>query len=654
MFAADAVSAGDVSADNLAMGLEFARGAIAGAMVIAIAYLAGLAVFRRSAAATCALLMVVAASAMQLGWLGVIAAPSAKLGVLLQGIFGAAAIVYLSATIRAARENTLLGGVMFIAAVILVGIGLFNLFIPGGDASGIMRGGVFGVGLFALGVSISQAGRDPAARLVLPGVLLALAAPFAGMAFGAGGNAMLAFNALFTIGVVAASLVAMVEPAVKLNVHGHHVDAPVFAHSVEPAPRAAAEPDPEQLLKVSENQLAQVLDYSGIAVWDWTTEGSHQTDGFAKLMGADTSSAFSPSTIVEFFHKDDRAKFEANVLGGGQADGAFDAVMRLTDGKQVRFRGARAVDGVGGVERVVAFAERVSPFSGKGKSLAPEAALGAVAALAKPEALKPDPLGAAISEALAKNQLSTAFQPIVSLTTGEIAGYEALVRWPGENGGPDKAGPEALIQAAEAIGKDAEVTRFVLKAATDYLASQMKALKRRDIFMALNISVTQLKDKDLVSDVRAAIDEHDLPKKALVLEITESQAITDIVEAGAKFHELKTAGAALAFDDFGAGFSSLTNLQSFEFDYLKIDKSFVEGLARGGDNAKIGRAIAQLGRDLGLTVIAEGVENPETAHAAQEAGCALAQGFEFGAPAPRSHDAEPAKHRRKLWTGAMR
>ena len=76
--------------------------------------------------------------------------------------------------------------------------------------------------------------------------------------------------------------------------------------------------------------------------------------------------------------------------------------------------------------------------------------------------------------------------------------------------------------------------------------------------------------------------------------VMQSQAITDIVEAGAKFHELKTAGAALAFDDFGAGFSSLTNLQSFEFDYLKIDKSFVEGLARGGDNAKIGRAIAQL------------------------------------------------------------
>ncbi|MEQ1930706.1 MAG: EAL domain-containing protein, partial [Parvularculaceae bacterium] len=159
----------------------------------------------------------------------------------------------------------------------------------------------------------------------------------------------------------------------------------------------------------------------------------------------------------------------------------------------------------------------------------------------------------------------------------------------------------------------------------------------------------QMRDQGFPSALKRAMSEHHLPSKSLVLELTESQAIQ---EKGAAeiFKSLRDAGAALAFDDFGSGFSSLSNLRKYSFDYLKIDKSFVDGLVRGNESGKIAQAIAALGKDLGLTVIAEGVETRETADAAKRIGCALAQGYAFGAPSkaaalPQARHAEPAgKH----------
>lgn len=636
------------------IGFDFARGAIAGAMVISAAYLAGFAVFRQGAAAVCGLLLVAAAGALQVGWLGLTPTPSPKIMALLQGLFGAAAILYLSATIRAARDNALLGGLLFAAALIMVGSGVIS-FVLSKNAIGLTRAALLAVGVFSAMLAISQWRRDVNARLLLPGVLIALAAPLSTAALGGGDASVLSFNALFALGVVAASLVSLTEAASSrpgdINLHaGAQIGAV-----------AADEPDPERMMRVSENQLARVLDYAGVAVWDWSPEEAHQTEGLAKFLGTNSHAVLSPDAMQPLLDDDGRRRFDSEVLARGKGDGSFDTTLRLVDGRRVRFRGARAVDTAGEVERLVAFVENLSPSASRAKGAAP--AVGLAADL-ETSADRKDPLISEISEALAKDQLSTAFQPIVSLSDGSIVGYEALIRWPGDNGGPEKAGAEASVRAAEAAGKDGELARFVLKAAAAHLSSQMKTLDRRDLFIAMNLSVPQLRDAELAADLRAAMEQYNLPLKSVVLEITETQAITDVAAAGDKFRAFKQAGAALAFDDFGAGFSSLSNLKQFEFDYLKIDKSFVDGLTQGGDAEKIGRAIAQLGRELGLTVIAEGVENSKTAEAAKAAGCALAQGYQFGAPeeatdrastlSAEKPDPDGGKSRRMFWRGGLR
>ena len=154
------------------------------------------------------------------------------------------------------------------------------------------------------------------------------------------------------------------------------------------------------------------------------------------------------------------------------------------------------------------------------------------------------------------------------------------------------------------------------------------------------------------------MEDNNLKPRSLVLEVTETQAISEYKGAGDRLRDLSGAGAALAFDDFGAGFSSLANLKDYAFDYLKIDKSFIAGLADGGEGARIAKAIAGLAADLGLTVIAEGVEDARTAEAAKAIGCSLAQGFEFGAPASAPEAGEQAptvrKGKRALFGSSLR
>lgn len=606
---------GGASTTDAAFGLDLGRGAIVGALVVAAAYLTGLAVFRRGAAAVFALLMVLAAGALQFVSLGLLKPPSEDIVVLLQGLFGAAAIVFLSAVIKSARNNALLGGLMFAAALTLVGIGVINL-VTRGDASGLMRSGLVGVGVFAVILAGLQARRETSARLILPGAALALAAPVL-MQF-LNGNTALAFlpEALFTIGVLVASFVALAESAAprsqELGFHGcgaaqdHHHQDHSAAH--------------QEALRVSENQLAQVLDYAGVSVWDWCPHGAHQTDGLPSLMGADSRAPFTPEALRHFVHKDDLAKFDKSVTATGEGDGRFDVELKLHDGRHVRLRGARAVDTGGELERVVCFVEKAVETPRAGKEPA--------AAKASPAVV--DPLAGKIAAALEKGEIGVVFQPIVALGDGKIAGYEALARWRGDKANETRAGAEDLVRAAEAAGKGGALAELVLNAAASHLAAETKS--GEPIFVAMNLSFAQMRDPGFLDALKKAIAEHNLPLKSIVLELTESQAITDEASASAAFRKLRLAGAALAFDDFGAGFSSLSNLHKFAFDYLKIDKSFIEALAANSDGAKIARAVAGLARDLGLTVIAEGVETKALAEAARAIGCTLGQGFAFGEP----------------------
>ena len=178
-----------------------------------------------------------------------------------------------------------------------------------------------------------------------------------------------------------------------------------------------------------------------------------------------------------------------------------------------------------------------------------------------------------------------------------------------------------------------ELAKIMLAQSAAFLAEKLKTEKRGDLFVAMNVSWGQMSAPGFADAVRDAIAKYSLPKNALVLELTEGDAVTDDDRAASRvFKSLKAAGAALAFDDFGAGFSCLTNLRKYDFDYLKIDKSFADDLEKGGEGAKIVRSLAGLGKDLGLKVIVEGVESKDAVKAALDMGCAYGQGYALGKP----------------------
>jgi len=619
---------------------DLVRGAIGGAFVIGVAFLAGSAVFRRSSASVCALLMVLAAAALEFSWLGLFNLPSLEMMVMLQGIFAASVLIYLSSTVGAAKHNPLLGGLMFAGALTFVGLGFINFLGRTADASGMMRAGLLAVGAFSIGLAILQSIRgDQVARMLLPGALIAMAAPMTGDLYGSGALSLTP-HALFTFGILTASLVALTEGGVNRMADVGFVD-------MQPAMlQGASEQSADEKMRVSENQLAQVLDYSGVAVWDWSESEAHQSESFASLFDADPVIRITPTRLRDHVDSKDLARFENEVFGSKQGDGSFDVTLKLQNKETVRLRGARAVDQNGELERLVVFAEKASNASptlwnaAKPAAVASTAAIGAVKMQNK---IKPS-LTADISKALEKKHLEAAFQPIVSLDDQSVQGYEALLRPTGDAVGFENLSTEEIVAAAEAQAKGGALASMMLSSSAGFLANKIKERKRKDLFVAFNVSFAQLRGGGFVEAVSKEIKDKSLPEKSLVIELTESEAVTDDKTAKAIFAKLKNAGAALAFDDFGAGFSSLSNLHKFSFDYLKVDKSFVEKISEDADASKIVTALARLGSDLGMTVIAEGLSSKSLAEAALESGCSLGQGYAFGEAVPLKSKTEDKRN----------
>ena len=639
MFAMLAASAAESAAAaqsliNAAPGGELARGAIAGAFIVGAAFLAGTAAIKRSGLALCALFLVIGAGALQFSAIGLAPAITGNVYAFGQALFAALILIFLSASIGAARNNAVLGGLMFSAALVIAGMGLIN-FVGRINVTPLIEAALIGVGGFAVLLSVMQTVKgDAGARLILPGVLLAAAAPFVG-ALGIGeatGVSMLS-QGLFALGVLGASTVALTETPVS-GTPALRPAPDLAAFATEPAaPRAATIADiqshaGERDEIVLDSQIARVLDYSGVAIWDWGPEGIDQTESLPSLLGADSTAPFTPESLRNFIHDDDAARFEAEVLS--PIDGPFDSILMLFDGRKVRLRGARAANEVdGSLERIVAFIETATPLFTPSKNNGVEEKTVRKATEA---AIVPAATSAAavrMAEALDKGEVRAAFQPIVSLGDNKTVGYEALARWRDD----ETTEPlEALVQAAESAGKGMALAQQMLSSAGAYLADKLKADRKSNAFVAINCSWGQMRDPAFAEMVKETIETYALPKKALVLELTEADAVSDEALAGNIFKALTDAGAALAFDDFGAGFTCLSNLKKFDFDYIKIDKSFTADLDANGDGAKIVTALAGLGKDLGLKVIIEGVETKRAAKAAQEAGCAMGQGFLFGAP----------------------
>jgi Amt family ammonium transporter len=244
-------------------------------------------------------------------------------------------------------------------------------------------------------------------------------------------------------------------------------------------------------------------------------------------------------------------------------------------------------------------------------------------------------LSTGLRGAAQRGELRLHYQPIVTATSGVTVGVEALVRW--EHPERGLLSPDQFIPLAEETGSISNIGRWVLRQACttlrDWTDSDPAA---SHLSMSVNLSVAQLQDRDLVNDVRAALDHSGVAPNRLHLEVTESVLITDPASASRALGELRDLGVTLAIDDFGTGNSSLTALQRFPFQVLKIDRSFVSGLGTRAEDTTIVAATLALAHGLGLKVVAEGVETKAQADLLTNDGCEELQGFLFARPAPAS------------------
>jgi EAL domain-containing protein (putative c-di-GMP-specific phosphodiesterase class I) len=232
--------------------------------------------------------------------------------------------------------------------------------------------------------------------------------------------------------------------------------------------------------------------------------------------------------------------------------------------------------------------------------------------------------------AIAAGQIAPWFQPKICLATGSTLGAEALARWVRADG--RSVAPIAFIPVAERSGLIGELTDSILSQALSACARWRKT--RPDCRVAVNISPLLLDDPSLTDRIERKLQAHGVPPGALVLEITESNGIPDTSCATEILTRLRIRGVNLSVDDFGTGHSSLLSLVRLPFNEMKIDQAFVREAVYSRDARKVVRASASLGRELGLNVVAEGVETEVIAQIVEEAGCHVGQGWLYGRAVP--------------------
>ncbi|MFL5847156.1 MAG: putative bifunctional diguanylate cyclase/phosphodiesterase [Solirubrobacteraceae bacterium] len=240
-------------------------------------------------------------------------------------------------------------------------------------------------------------------------------------------------------------------------------------------------------------------------------------------------------------------------------------------------------------------------------------------------------LEADLQRAIDRGELEVFYQPIIALASGEMAGHEALVRWRHPTRG--LLSPGGFIPVAEETGLVVPIGRFVLREACRQ-AAEWAATTGTDLSMNVNLSGRQLEDPALLDDVTAILRETGLPAARLVLEITETVLMHDTETTIERLRALRALGVRLAVDDFGTGYSSLRYLNRFPLDVLKMAKPFVDGLGSQEEDPALARAIIDLGANLGLTIIAEGIERSAQLVQLRRLGCPMGQGYWFARPMP--------------------
>jgi len=231
-----------------------------------------------------------------------------------------------------------------------------------------------------------------------------------------------------------------------------------------------------------------------------------------------------------------------------------------------------------------------------------------------------------LRHAIARNELELRYQPIVNLTSGELSGVEALLRW--HHPALGHVPPAEFISVAEESGLIVSIGQWVLRVA----CTQFSAWSRAGLpipRLAVNISAVELRSRDFVAGVAAVLAQTRMEPHRLTLEPTETFIMQDSQATKLVLNSLRSLGVQLALDDFGTGYSSLSYLRRFPIDVLKVDQSFVRGLTSDSDDASVVSAVINMGKSLRMRVVAEGVETPEQLALLKQDGCSEAQGNLF-------------------------
>ncbi|GAA0992474.1 hypothetical protein GCM10009555_081590 [Acrocarpospora macrocephala] len=236
-------------------------------------------------------------------------------------------------------------------------------------------------------------------------------------------------------------------------------------------------------------------------------------------------------------------------------------------------------------------------------------------------------IAADLQRALLEKQFVIEYQPIVDLATNRVTAVEALVRW---CRGGTFVPPEQFLDAAEETGLIVPLSEWILTEACGEVATWRAS--SWDIGLALNLSKRQITAPGFVETISAALADSGLPPSALTLEVIEEMLVEDAGDTVEKLSELRELGVRLAIDDFGTGYASLAFLRQLPVDMIKIDPSFVSGLGLDETLTLLTRTIVRLGHDLGLTVVAEGIERPEQLELLREMGCSRGQGYLVARP----------------------
>jgi diguanylate cyclase (GGDEF)-like protein len=239
----------------------------------------------------------------------------------------------------------------------------------------------------------------------------------------------------------------------------------------------------------------------------------------------------------------------------------------------------------------------------------------------------------ALRVAVASDEFLLHYQPQVDIGSGRVVGFEALLRW--NHDGIGQVAPSTFVPMLEETGLIIPAGQWVFSTGCRQ-RHDWDGMLPEQCSLSVNLSPRQFSDKNLVSQIRQVLERNALPPYQLEIELTESMLMANTEHTRAVLRALKDLGLKLSVDDFGTGYSSLAYLKQFTLDALKIDKQFIDNLTCSQKDAAIARSIIQLAHNLGLQVIAEGVETASQVAALRHLGCDVVQGFYFGRPVPAS------------------